>query len=56
MRFKFDSRKSRAVKRKQGINLKEAQETFDQAYLVDQRTTIHSSSAQSAGVADTYVQ
>jgi uncharacterized DUF497 family protein len=28
---------SRAVKRKHGVSLKEAQQIFDQAYLVDQR-------------------
>ena len=35
MRFKFDQRKSRAVKRKHGISLQEARTIFDQAYLVD---------------------
>ncbi len=38
MRFQFDSKKSRAVKQKHGISLKEAQEIFDQAYLVDQKS------------------
>ena len=37
MRFFFDKSKSRAVKRKHGVSLKEAQQIFDQAYLVDQR-------------------
>ena len=37
MRFVFDKSKSRAVKRKHGVSLKEAQQIFDQAYLVDQR-------------------
>jgi uncharacterized DUF497 family protein len=37
MRFEFDSSKSRAVKRKHGVGLKEAQDIFDQAYLVDQK-------------------
>ena len=37
MRFEFDRLKSRAVKQKHGISLYEAQEIFDQAYLVDQK-------------------
>jgi len=37
MRFKFDKAKSRDVKRKHGISLKEAQAIFDQIYLVDQK-------------------
>jgi uncharacterized DUF497 family protein len=37
MRFKFDPAKSRAVKQKHGVSLKDAQEIFDQAYLVDQK-------------------
>src|ERR1039457_304591 len=37
MRFYFDLQKSRDVKRKHGLSLKEAQEIFDQAYLVDQK-------------------
>jgi uncharacterized DUF497 family protein len=36
--FKFDSDKSRDVKQKRGVSLKEAQEIFDQAYLVDQKS------------------
>jgi uncharacterized DUF497 family protein len=38
MRFAFDPAKNRLVKRKHGVSLKEAQEIFDQAYLVDQRS------------------
>ena len=38
MRFVFDKAKNRALKRKHGVSLKEAQQIFDQAYLVDQRT------------------
>jgi uncharacterized DUF497 family protein len=37
MRFEFDSSKSRAVKQRHGVSLEEAQEIFDQAYLVDQK-------------------
>jgi len=37
MRFDFDTEKSRSVKRKHGDSLKEAQDLFDQMYLVDQR-------------------
>ena len=37
MRFEFDPRKSRAVKQKHGISLKEAQEIFDQAYMFDRK-------------------
>jgi len=36
MRFEFDGSKSRDVKRKHGVSLTEAQEIFDQVYLVDQ--------------------
>ncbi len=36
-RFQFDREKSRTVKQKHGVSLKEAQETFDQAYIVDQK-------------------
>jgi uncharacterized DUF497 family protein len=38
IRFEFDPEKSRDVKRKHGVSLKEAQEIFDQVYLVDQRS------------------
>jgi uncharacterized DUF497 family protein len=37
MRFGFDQSKSWAVKRKHGVSLKDAQEIFDQTYLVDQK-------------------
>jgi uncharacterized DUF497 family protein len=37
MRFEFDREKSRNVKRKHGVSLKEAQGIFDQVYLVDQK-------------------
>ena len=37
MRCEFDVAKSREVKRKHGISLKEAQEVFDQVYIVDQK-------------------
>jgi uncharacterized DUF497 family protein len=37
MRFGFDPGKSREVKRKHGVSLEEAQEIFDQAYLVDRK-------------------
>jgi len=38
MRFDFDRRKSRDAQRKQGVSLKEAQEIFDQVYLVDEKS------------------
>ena len=38
MRFEFDPSKSRAVKRQHGVGLKEAQEIFDQVYVVDQKS------------------
>jgi len=37
MRFKFDMSKSRVVKKKRGVSLKEAREIFDQAYLIDHK-------------------
>ncbi len=37
MRFWYDRSKSQDVKRKHGVSLKEAQEIFYQAYLVDQK-------------------
>jgi uncharacterized DUF497 family protein len=37
MRFDFDPEESRDVKRKRGVSLKEAQEIFDQVYIVDQK-------------------
>ena len=38
MRLEFDPQKSRDVKRKHGVSLEEAQEIFDQVYLVDQKS------------------
>jgi uncharacterized DUF497 family protein len=38
VRFKFDRAKSRTVERKHGFSLEAAQEIFDQAYLVDQKS------------------
>jgi uncharacterized DUF497 family protein len=38
MRFEFDREKSLDVKRKHGVSLKQAQDIFDQAYLVDQKS------------------
>ena len=38
MRVEFDESKSRAVKQKHGVSLREAQEIFDQVYLVDQKS------------------
>ena len=37
MRFEFDREKSRTVKRKHGVSLKEAREIFDQVHIVDQK-------------------
>ena len=37
MRIEFDRSKSRAVKLKHGLSLREAQSIFDQAYLIDQK-------------------
>jgi uncharacterized DUF497 family protein len=37
VRFDFDPAKDRLVKRRHGVSLREAQEIFDQAYLVDQK-------------------
>ena len=37
MRFKFDPEKSREVKRKHGVSLEEAQEVFDQTFVVDRK-------------------
>ena len=36
--FKFDWDKSRVVKRKRGFSLEDAQEIFDQVYVVDQKS------------------
>jgi uncharacterized DUF497 family protein len=38
MRFEFDKEKSRDVKGKHGVSLREAQDVFDQVYLVDQKS------------------
>ena len=38
MRFQFDAEKNREVLRKHGVSLEEAQEIFDQAYLVDRKS------------------
>jgi uncharacterized DUF497 family protein len=38
MRFEFDGSKNRIVKQKHGVSLKEAQEIFDQTYLVDHKS------------------
>ena len=35
MRFDYDLKKSRSAKRKHGVGLDEAQEIFDQVYIVD---------------------
>lgn len=37
MRFEFDAEKNRDVKRKHDVSLEEAQEIFNQVYLVDQK-------------------
>ncbi len=37
MRCKFDRKKSLSSKREHGVSLKETQEIFDQAHIVDQR-------------------
>ena len=38
MRCEFDRAKSREVKRKHGVSLQEAEEIFDQVYIVDQKS------------------
>lgn len=38
MRFEFDKEKSRNVKKKHGISLKDAKAIFDQAYIVDRKS------------------
>ncbi len=38
MRLRFHPAKSRAVKKKHGISLAQAQQIFDQTYIVDQKT------------------
>ena len=37
IRVYFDKRKSQKVKKKHGVSLDEAQEIFDQVYIVDQK-------------------
>lgn len=37
MRFEFDVEKNHSVKQKHGVSLEEAQQIFDQAYLVDRK-------------------
>jgi uncharacterized DUF497 family protein len=37
MRFEFDKTKSREVERKHGVSLRDAQEIFDQVYIVDEK-------------------
>lgn len=37
MRFQFDVAKNREVLKKHGVSLEEAQEIFDQVYLVDRK-------------------
>ena len=37
MRVRFDRQKSLSVKRKHGVSFEEAQELFDQTYIVDQK-------------------
>jgi len=38
MRFRFDAEKNRAVARRHGVSLEEAQEIFDQAHLLDRKS------------------
>ena len=38
MRFQFDAEENQAVQRKHGVSLEEAQDLFDQAYLVDRKS------------------
>ncbi len=38
MRFQFDAEKNHAVQRKHGVSLEEAQDLFDQAYLLDRKS------------------
>ena len=40
LRFRFDKKKSEAVKRKHGVSLEETQDIFDQAYIVDQKNDV----------------
>ena len=38
MRFEFDPEKSREVRRKHGVSLKQATAIFDQVYIVDRKS------------------
>src|SRR5712692_6579794 len=38
LRFEFDPGESRDVKKKHGVSLRDAQEIFNQVYLVDQKS------------------
>jgi len=38
MRFQFDAEKNRDVWRKHGVSLEQAQEIFDQVYLIDRKS------------------
>ena len=38
MRFEFDRKKNVEVKNKHGVSLEEAQEIFEQTYIVDQKS------------------
>ena len=38
MRFDFEREKSRDVKQKHGVSLRDAREIFDQVYVVDQKS------------------
>ena len=38
MRFDFEREKSRDVKQKHGVSLREAREIFDQVYVVDRKS------------------
>ncbi|MBI4904353.1 MAG: BrnT family toxin [Acidobacteria bacterium] len=38
MRFQFDPRKNREVRRRHGISLEEVREIFDQAHLLDRKS------------------
>jgi uncharacterized DUF497 family protein len=38
VRFDFDADKNEEVKRRHGVSLEEAQEIFDQVYVVDQKS------------------
>jgi uncharacterized DUF497 family protein len=37
IRFEYDPAKSRDVKKKHGVSLRDAQEIFNQVYLIDQK-------------------